>query len=120
MKKITRNKIIIFIITIMLSIIYFGITSKSHAAEVVETWDISKKDGESNVTATLYDDGNFVISGTGKMENYFYDATSRPFYNEIEEYEDYYAHDGEFNVFSVLFYFLVQLVGRHHSMQVPS
>ena len=69
----------------MLSIIYFGITNKSNAAAVVGTWDISADDGESNVTATLYDDGNFVISGTGKMIDCDDDrASNRPFYSKIE------------------------------------
>lgn len=39
---------------------------------IVETWDISATSVD-HVTATLYSDGKLVISGTGKMKNYYYD-----------------------------------------------
>lgn len=63
------KKILIGAITIIFALIYFVITNQSNAATVVGTWDVSADDGESNVTATLYDDGNFIISGTGAMKD---------------------------------------------------
>ena len=72
MKGNEKKKMLIGAITILFSLVLFSFTMISNAEEVtvVGTWDISADDGESNVTATLYNDGNFVISGTGDMRDY--------------------------------------------------
>ena len=44
--------------------------SNAEEVTVIGTWDISKDDGTSKVTATLYNEGRFVISGTGEMDDY--------------------------------------------------
>ena len=85
MKNMLTKKLLIIGITILISFVYFGITNKSHAAEVVGTWDISADDGESNVIATLYDNGNFVISGTGQMMDVYGSVNERPFNSRIDE-----------------------------------
>ena len=74
------------IIITLLAFLYFTITNTSNAADVIETWDISANDGESHVTATLYSDGNMVISGTGRTDAYNYFAPPyASFRNDIKE-----------------------------------
>ena len=69
-KKSVKKKIMLVITTILLAFLYFTITNISNAADVEGTWDISADDGQSHVTATLYSDGNMIISGTGDMKDY--------------------------------------------------
>lgn len=71
MKQLIKKISIILIIMILQIILYF-ITGKVNAnAEQVESWNISG-DSNSNVTATLYNDGKLIISGNGKMKDYNY------------------------------------------------
>ena len=68
----------------------FGVVSATlDDTEVVETWDVSAEDGESNVIATLYANGKLVISGNGKMKDYeFYfhgDESIAPYYTKRKE-----------------------------------
>ena len=66
MNELFKKIIIIFGIIVFQLLIYFNIEITNADAEIVGTWDVSY-DSDSNVTATLYKDGNLVISGTGKM-----------------------------------------------------
>ena len=73
MKCVNVNKKILIVAIVILCIFaVFSFTMVSNAEEVtvIGTWDISKDDGTSKVTATLYSDGRFVISGTGEMKDY--------------------------------------------------
>ena len=67
-----NKKILIVAIVIFCIFAVFSFTMVSNAEEVavIGTWDISKDDGTSKVTATLYNEGRFVISGTGEMDDY--------------------------------------------------
>ena len=74
-----NKKILIVAIVILCVFAVFSFTMVSNAEEVtvVGTWDISKDNGTSKVTATLYSDGRFVISGTGEMKDFSGD--NRPY-----------------------------------------
>ena len=82
MKRKFGIRLLIILVAMFFSIIFLGRINKSNAAEVVGTWNLSADDGQSNVTATLYDDGNFVISGTGAMKEYTHVLSSNREYNE--------------------------------------
>ena len=86
MKGNGKKKILIGVVTILFSLVLFSFIMISNAEEVtvVGTWDVSADDGASNVTATLYSDGNFVISGTGEMKDYSLDRY-RPYYDYRED-----------------------------------
>ena len=49
-------------------------------ATVIETWDISATE-EDNITATLYDNGNLIIEGTGNMKDLL-NYGDIPWYND--------------------------------------
>ena len=76
MKKISLMVIIILIIQVFIPILTMvvesDLTIKSIATdeEIIGTWDVSETDGVSNVQATLYSDGRFVVSGNGRMRDY--------------------------------------------------
>ena len=80
-----NKKILIVAIVIFCIFAVFSFTMVSNAEEVtvIGTWDISKDDGTSKVTATLYSDGRFVISGTGEMKDYS-GSNNSPYYNYKE------------------------------------
>ena len=86
MKCVNVNKKILIVAIVILCIFaVFSFTMVSNAEEVtvIGTWDISKDDGTSKVTATLYSDGRFVISGTGEMKDYS-GSNNSPYYNYKE------------------------------------
>ena len=86
MKCVNVNKKILIVAIVILCIFaVFSFTMVSNAEEVtvIGTWDISKDDGTSKVTATLYSDGRFVISGTGEMKDYS-GGNNSPYYNYKE------------------------------------
>ena len=66
-----KRKMIIIMITIVVAIISISMvyTVQAESSEV-GTWDISADDDTSNVTATLYNYGKMIISGTGDMKEY--------------------------------------------------
>ena len=70
MKKGTFKKILLKIIIVATFLIFYGLISKSNAAELIGIWDVSADDGKSNVTASLYKDGKLIISGNGDMNSY--------------------------------------------------
>ena len=80
-----NKKILIVAIVIFCIFAVFSFTMVSNAEEVtvIGTWDISKDDGTSKVTATLYNEGRFVISGTGEMKDYS-GSNNSPYYNYKE------------------------------------
>lgn len=71
MKSNKKRKMIIIIITMVVAIISINMvyTVQAESAEA-ETWDISADDDTSKVTATLYNYGRMVISGTGNMKEH--------------------------------------------------
>ena len=86
MKCVNVNKKILIVAIVILCIFaVFSFTMVSNAEEVtvIGTWDISKDDGTSKVTATLYNEGRFVISGTGEMKDYS-GSNNSPYYNYKE------------------------------------
>ena len=112
MNKKCIKKIILGIVILILSVIYFGITSKSNAANILETWDVSADDGVSNVTATLYDDGKFVIEGTGSIKNYMHNKNSRPYENKISDIKNLEIKNGVTSIGNYAFYSCSELTGN--------
>ena len=76
-----KRKIILCVSLFLMLLTLFALSI--NAAEPVETWDISATSND-NVTATLYDDGSFVMSGTGKMK----DWTDYPYSPWYSSYRD--------------------------------
>ena len=86
MKCVNVNKkvlIVAIVILCILAVFSFTMVSNAEEVTVIGTWDISKDDGTSKVTATLYSDGRFVISGTGEMKDYS-GSNNSPYYNYKE------------------------------------
>ena len=69
MKKYVVKSLVILFLFFFIFII-FSILNIAEANEVIAEWDISENDGKSKVTATLYSDGRFVLSGNGSSKNY--------------------------------------------------
>lgn len=105
MKGNEKKKMLIGAITILFSLVLFSFTMISNAEEVtvVGTWDISADDGTSNVTATLYSDGRFVISGTGKMKDYSSNL-DRPYDNNKSSIKTVEIQSGVTNIVDLAFY----------------
>lgn len=72
-----KRKIIlgVTLFLMLLTLLALGIS----AATPVKTWNVSATSND-DVTATLYDDGSFVISGTGKMKDWAKNAKA-PWYS---------------------------------------
>ena len=70
MKKGVLRNLLVVILMLVASFIAISLTNVSNAANETGRWNISKDDGQSNVTAILYDDGRFVITGTGEIKDY--------------------------------------------------
>ena len=75
------KKILFLIMLTLCMLLILGMNQVVNADEVtkVKEWDVSADDNKSKVTATLYSDGSFVISGTGDMKSF----------SETCEYADY-------------------------------
>ena len=75
------KKTLFLIILTLCMLLILGMNQVVNADEVtkVKEWDVSADDNKSKVTATLYSDGSFVISGTGDMKSF----------SETCEYSDY-------------------------------
>ena len=75
------KKILFLIMLTLCMLLILSINKIVNADEVttVGTWNVSADDNKSNVTATLYSDGSFVISGTGDMKSF----------SKTREYSDY-------------------------------
>ena len=97
MNRKLSKKIMLVIVTIILALIYFGITNKSNAAELIGIWDMSKEDGTSNITAKLYNDGSFIISGNGEMKDYE-NTSKHDYYGEEHNIESVKIEEGITNI----------------------
>ena len=75
------KKTLFLIILTLCMLLILGMNQVVNADEVtkVKEWDVSADDNKSKVTATLYSNGSFVISGTGDMKSF----------SETCEYADY-------------------------------
>ena len=93
MKKGTFKKILLKIIIVATFLIFYGLISKSNAAELIGIWDVSADDGKSNVTASLYKDGKLIISGNGDMNSYD-KSSNQPYYNLKEFIKTIEIEDG--------------------------
>ena len=94
------KKIIISVFVIILFCILNA--SKSNATTKKGEWDISANDGQSNVTATLYDDGRFIISGTGKIKD-FDKSEDRAYFENVREIKDVVVNQGITNIGKLTF-----------------
>ena len=86
MKCVNVNKKILIVAIVILcifAVFSFTIVSNAEEVTVIGTCDISIDYGTSKVTATLYSDGRFVISGTGEMKDYS-GSNNSPYYNYKE------------------------------------
>ena len=75
------KKTLFLIMLTLCMLLILGMNQVVNADEVtkVKEWDVSADDNKSKVTATLYSDGSFVISGTGDMKSF----------SKTCEYDDY-------------------------------
>lgn len=67
------KKILVEVIVLIIYLLISSFIVQVNASEEVilqNTWDVSANDGKSNVMATLYSDGSFIISGEGAMYDY--------------------------------------------------
>ena len=76
-----KKKIILGVTLFLMLLTLFALSI--NAAETIETWDISATESD-NVTATLYDDGSLVISGTGNMKDWT-SSSSAPWYSSYRD-----------------------------------
>ena len=93
MKYPLLKKFIILTLLILTGIIISSLDNKSNASNLTGIWDISADDGQSNVTATLYDDGSFIISGTGAIKD-FATSEDRGYYENILEIKNTVVEQG--------------------------
>ena len=117
MKGNGKKKILIVAIVILCVLAVFSFTMVSSAEEVtvVGTWDISKDDGTSKVTAMLYSNGRFVISGTGEMKDYS-DSNNSPYYNYKESIKTIEIQNGVTSIGGSTFYFCYSLT----NIEIPN
>ena len=87
MEQFIKRVGIILAIIILQFMIYFNVEKTNADAEQVGSWDVSY-DSNSNVTATLYNDGRLVISGTGKMTNCYIESDNPARYIVPDEYKN--------------------------------
>lgn len=90
-KYVVKSLVILFLFVCIFKV--FSIFTIAEANEVIGEWDISENDGKSHVTATLYSDGRFVLSGNGSSKNYA-NSADRKYVEYREQVKTVIIEDG--------------------------
>ena len=93
MKEKVGIRLLIILVAMFFSIIILGGINKSNASELIGEWNISANDGESNIIASLYDNGSLIISGRGEIID-FEKSDDRGYFDNINEIKNVVVEPG--------------------------